>query len=90
MVGRKIGQYRRKLGLTLEEICQRTRSTDPDGHGIEPPYLAMVEHGECDPTLLVLQWLSLALGSRFVISDGATDLEEEEPDEQHRSAGEIP
>lgn len=76
-LGRKLGLRRKQLGLTLEQVSIRTQSADHRRLGISPSYISMIEHERREPTLPVLEWLSIALACEFVISAGATDLDEE-------------
>lgn len=65
LFGQVVRRHREAAGLSQEEVGERT--------GLSRNYVGMVERGETNPTLLVLQSLAEALGT--TMSDLIRDLE---------------
>jgi transcriptional regulator with XRE-family HTH domain len=72
--GREIRRRREALGLTLEQLSERS--------GITPNYIGTIENGKRDPSISTLQGIAIGLGvplgellgARSHLSPSATEL----------------
>lgn len=73
LFGQVVRRHREAAGLSQEEVGERT--------GLSRNYVGMVERGETNPTLLVLQSLAEALGTTMsnLIRDLESRLQETKP-----------
>ena len=80
-VAARVADARRRAGLTLAAIAERT--------GLSPAYLSQIESGDANPTVRRLEQIAGALGVEFAAFLGARDPDPDQPFEAYLSPGAL-